>query len=201
MTLFGPGDELTFAFDETGRLRIAVPEEQLPLAAFLYTDAQSDAHAVGELAGLLRRAQREAKTWLGNGCSVDLTGDVAVLDSLYGTWPRATFPQPVFWSALEGLQRFLGESGGAAPTTGVTRAATEYRNLKNGRFCFVDRTYFPSDWSPAAITEAGTRAWAAGETLRDPATGAWSGSFGGLEIAGYYRPSTGEPLTYFPVLR
>ncbi|MEV4604318.1 EndoU domain-containing protein [Amycolatopsis sp. NPDC049253] len=199
MVLFGTGDSLAFAFDESRRLRISAPADQLPLAAFLYTDAQADAHTVGQLVGLLRRAQREAKTWLGNGTSVVFTGDRVELESLYGTWPRAVFPQQVFFAALESLHRFLLSSGASPAETGITRKASEYRNLKNGRFSFVDHTYFPPDWTPEAVSAAGTAAWSSPDVLRDPATGAWSGTFADLEIAGYHNPETGEVLTYFPV--
>ncbi|WIX83960.1 EndoU domain-containing protein [Amycolatopsis carbonis] len=87
----------------------------------------------------------------------------------------------------------------APAETGITRKASEYRNLKNGRFSFVDHTYFPPDWTPEAVSAAGTAAWSSPDVLRDPATGAWSGSFADLEIAGYHNPATGEVLTYFPV--
>ncbi|WP_434533285.1 hypothetical protein [Amycolatopsis carbonis] len=49
------------------------------------------------------------------------------------------------------------------------------------------------------MSAAGTAAWSSPDVLRDPATGAWSGSFADLEIAGYHNPATGEVLTYFPV--
>ncbi|MEW2505381.1 EndoU domain-containing protein [Amycolatopsis sp. NPDC047767] len=199
MVLFGTGDSLTFAFDESRRLRISAPPGQLPLAAFLYTDAQADAATVGQLIGLLRRAQREAKTWLGNGTSVTFTGEDVGLESLYGTWPHTVVPQHVFFAALESLHRFLLASGATPAETGITRRASEYRNLKNGRFTFVDHTYFPPDWTPEAVSAAGTAAWSSPDVLRDPATGAWSGTFADLEIAGYHNPATGEVLTYFPV--
>ncbi|WP_434533284.1 hypothetical protein [Amycolatopsis carbonis] len=115
MVLFGTGDSLTFAFDESRRLRISAPADQLPLAAFLYTDAQADAHTVGQLVGLLRRAQREAKTWLGNGTSVAFTAEGVVLESLYGTWPPTVVPQQVFFTAIEPLHRFLLVSGAPRP--------------------------------------------------------------------------------------
>lgn len=198
------GDSITFAFDEFRRLRISAPQKYLPLAAFLRTDLQPDLAVLDQRVGLLRRAQREAKTWLGNGCSVDLVKDAVLLESLYGTWPPVEIPQASFWPVLERLRGFLVSTAGQPrPPAGrfdLTRMVTEYRNPRTGRFCFVDHTYFPRDWTEQNVAYVGQQAWQSPQVIRDETTGTWSGLWRTLEVAGYYNVHTGEALSYFPVL-
>jgi hypothetical protein len=64
----------------------------------------------------------------------------------------------------------------------------------------VDHTFFPPDWSPEAVRAAAEGAWQGEDACFDVRTGAWSGLWRGLELAGYFDPDTGSVLTYFPVL-
>jgi hypothetical protein len=204
--MFGIGDAITFTFDEFRRLRISAPEAHLPLAAWLHTDVQPNISAIDQLTGLLRRAQAEQRTWLGNGCSLDLINDVVLLESLYDRWPRLVLPQSQFWPVLEGLRGFL-VSTAQEPSLQrpedypeVSRDTTDHRNPNTGRLSYLDHTYFPRTWSTQDVIRAGEGAWQSPQLVRDERTGAWSGIWGNLELAGYYDPATGQALTYFPVL-
>ncbi|RZQ61926.1 EndoU domain-containing protein [Amycolatopsis suaedae] len=204
--MFGIGDEITFTYDEFRRLRISVPEELLPLAAFLHTDVQPNIAAMDDFAGFVRLAQAEQRTWLGNGCALDLVNDVVLLESLYDRWPRLTIPASLFWPVLEGLRGFLISSAQAprlqrpAGYPAVTRATTEFNHPDSGRVSYVDHTYFPRTWTREDVIRAGEGAWQSPQLVTDEKTGAWSGMWGNLELAGYHDPATGQALTYFPVL-
>ncbi|WP_231648706.1 EndoU domain-containing protein [Saccharothrix sp. NRRL B-16348] len=204
--MFGIGDSIEFTFDGQRRLRVSVPADYLPLAAWLTTDAQPHLSGLDHLVGLIRHCQREGRTLVGNGCSVDLVNDVVLLESSYGRWPRAVIPESLFWPVLEGLHGFMA---GAArePTLArpadypeVFRATTEHQDSGAARPVVVDHTYFPLDWTNEDVMAAGEGAWQSPETIRDPHTGTWSGVWRNLELAGYYDPGTGEALTYFPVI-
>ncbi|WP_039923736.1 hypothetical protein [Amycolatopsis decaplanina] len=204
--MFGVGEAVIFTFDEDRRLRISVPEEHLPLAAWLHTDVQPNIAAIDGLAGVLKRAETEQRTWLGNGCSLDLINDLVLLESRYGRWPRQVVPQSFFWPVLEGLRSFLvttAQEPALQRPPGypdVRRAVTEERDPGSGRVSYVDFTYFPPTWTKDDVIRAAEGAWQSPELVQDEKTGAWSGKWGELELAGYYDPATGEALTYFPVL-
>ncbi|MFD0206046.1 MULTISPECIES: EndoU domain-containing protein [Saccharothrix] len=204
--MFGIGDSIEFTFDEHRRLRVSVPADYLSLAAWLTTDAQPHLSGLDHLVGLLRHCQREGRTLVGNGCSVDLVNDVVLLESSYARWPRAVIPDSLFWAVLEGLHGFMA---GAArePTLArpadypeAFRATTEHQDSGAARPAVVDHTYFPLNWTVEEVMEAGEGAWQSRELIRDPHTGTWSGMWRNLELAGYYDPETGEALTYFPVI-
>jgi len=204
--MFGIGEEIGFSFDEYRRLRISVPEEYLPLAAWLHTDAQPNVAELDKLAALLERSKAEQRSWLGNGCSLDLINDLVLLESLYDRWDRLVLPASLFWPVLQGLRDFLvstAQEPGLRRPEGypeVFRATTEYRNPETGRLSYVDHTYYPLSWSEEDVARAGDGAWQSEALVVDERTGAWSGIWGGLEIAGYCDPATKTVQTYFPVL-
>jgi hypothetical protein len=204
--MFGIGDSIEFTFDAHRRLRVSAPADHLPLAAWLTTDAQPHLYGLDHLVGLLQHCQREGRTLMGNGCSVDLVNNLVLVESLYGRWPRAVIPDSLFWPVLEGLHRFLVGAAQepilARPTDypEAFRATTEYQDPGAPRPVVVDHTYFPLDWTVEEVVAAGEGAWQSPETVCDPHTGTWSGMWRNLELAGYYDPGTGEALTYFPVI-
>ncbi len=81
----------------------------------------------------------------------------------------------------------------------VSRQAT-LRETPAGPAALVDHTYFPREWSEQDVRAAGEGAWNSPEALYDEQTGAWSGLWHGLELAGYFDPAAGTVQTYFPVL-
>ncbi|RKT84499.1 EndoU nuclease [Saccharopolyspora antimicrobica] len=204
--MFGIGDSIHFTFDEHRRQRISVPEPFLPLAAWLHTDVQPNLAALDGLIEQLRHCRQIERRLLGNGCSIDFVNDVVLLESLYRTWQRCVIPQSLFWPVLDGLRNFLigtaAEPGLARPAglPEPTRMTTEVPARNNQSPHLVDHTYFPVSWSEQEVAQAGDGAWASPELIYDQATGAWSGMWRGMELAGYYDVATGEALTYFPVL-
>lgn len=204
--MFEIGEEVGFAFDEQRRLRISVPEAYLPLAAWLYTDAQPNLQALDGLGELLRQCRQVGRTLLGNGCSVTFVDELVVLESLYERWPRTAVPEKFFWMVLVSLRNFLMATSTAQELARpeeypvVTRALSELEPPGGGPKVLVDHTYFPVEWSEREVREAGEGAWQSAECVLHAATGVWSGMWRGLELAGYYNPDTGEAQVYFPVL-
>ncbi|GAB3002785.1 EndoU domain-containing protein [Amycolatopsis acidiphila] len=204
--MFDIGESVSLAFDEQRRLRVMVPQEYLPLAAWLYTDAQPNISVLDQLGAALQQCRGEERTLVGNGCLVDFVNDVVVLESRYGVWPRKVLPQSVFWPVLNGLRSFLvgtaGQPALARPADYPLAVARVFeQQADDGRKPFlVNYTYFPPEWSDEEVREAGTGAWQSPTVVRDEATGVWSGMWRGLELAGYFQPRTGEVLTYFPVV-
>lgn len=200
------GDTIGLAFDDHRRLRIMAPEELLPLAAWLYTDAQPNLSVLDQLGATLRRCRTDELTLVGNGCMIDFVKDLVILESRYDRWPRKVLPQSVFWSVLNGLRSFLEATAGQpgldrpegyplAPVRHFEDSAEDMRKP----FC-VSHTYFPVDWTADDVREAGQGAWTSPTVLRDETTGLWSGMWRELELAGYFDPSTGAVQTYFPVV-
>ncbi|WP_181776253.1 EndoU domain-containing protein [Amycolatopsis pittospori] len=200
------GESIGLAFDDHRRLRIMAPEDLLPLAAWLYTDAQPNLSVLDQLGATLQRCRTEERTLVGNGCMIDFVNDVVVLESRYDRWPRKVLPQSVFWSVLNGLRSFLDATAGQpglgrpdgyplAPVRHFEDSAEDMRKP-----FFVSHTYFPTEWTADDVRAAGQGAWTSPTVLRDEKTGLWSGIWRDLELAGYFDPSTGEVLTYFPVI-
>ncbi|WIX83011.1 EndoU domain-containing protein [Amycolatopsis carbonis] len=203
---FDIGESVSLAFDDQRRLRIMVPRELLPVAAWLYTDAQPNIAVLDRLGATLQRCRSEERTLVGNGCQVDFVNNIVVLESRYGRWPRKIVPQSVFWPVLNGLRSFLVA---AAADPALARPADyplavprifEERPDGGQKPYFVDYTYFPPEWSGEEVRAAGNGAWQSPTAVRDLETGVWSGMWRGLELAGYFDPATGEVLTFFPVI-
>ncbi|NKQ56901.1 EndoU domain-containing protein [Amycolatopsis sp. K13G38] len=206
MSLFGVADSVAMSFDEHRRLRIVAPEQYLPLAAWLYTDVQPNLAVLDELAAVLRRCRQEERKYVGNGCSLDFVNNLVLLESRYETWERVVVPQSVFWPVLSGFRQFLASTAHLPllerepDYPEALRIRTDEHADGAPRPAVLDHTYFPRDWSEREVSEAGAGAWQSPGCLRDEATGAWSGMWRGLELAGYFDLATGEPLTYFPVI-
>lgn len=204
--LFGVGTSIEMAFDARRRLRIIAPEHLIPLAAWLYTDVQPNIAGLDEFGKALQRCRAEESTLVGNGCNVDFVNDLVLVENRFGTWTRQVVPQHVFWSIFGSFRSFLVATAQApvlrrpAGYPPALRLTAE-RPLDDGdKPVLVNHTYFPVDWSIAEVRQAGDGAWQSEEVLRDRLTGAWSGMWRGLELAGYYDVGTGEVLTYFPVV-
>ncbi|GAA3536827.1 hypothetical protein GCM10022222_20700 [Amycolatopsis ultiminotia] len=200
------GDDLSLSFDEHRRLRIRAPREYLPLAAWLYTDAQPNLAALDGLGQLLEQCRGAELTLIGNSCLVDFVNDLVLLESRYDLWPRAVLPQRDFWAALNGFRRYLVDNAGQPL---LTRPADYPEALRytfghtaedSGKHYLVDQTYFPSSWSADEVRAAADGAWASPDVVLDEQTGVWSGMWRNLEIAGCYEPAEREVLTYFPVI-
>lgn len=203
---FDLGEAVSLAFDDQRRLRIMTPPEFLPLAAWLYTDAQPNISVLDQLGAALQRCRAEERTLVGNGCLLDFVNDVVVLESRYGRWPRKIVPQSVFWPVLNGLRSFLVATAGQpalARPAGYPLAVPRLfeQQADDGRKPFlVNYTYFPPDWSDDEVRAAGNGAWKSPTVVRDEVTGVWSGMWRDLELAGYFDPATGEVQTFFPVI-
>ncbi|MEV6905032.1 EndoU domain-containing protein [Amycolatopsis sp. NPDC051372] len=132
--------------------------------------------------------------------------ELVLLENRYETWPRHVVPQRAFWSVLRGFRAFLATTvhtpalARPADYPVVLRMTTERQPGSGGKPVFINHTYFPADWTVDEVRQAGDGAWRSEEALRDEKTGAWSGVWRGLELAGYYNVGTGEVLTYFPVI-
>lgn len=203
---FDIGDSVSLVFDRHRRLRIMTPREYLPLAAWLYTDAQANSSVLDQLGAALERCRREDRTLIGNGCTIDFLNDVVVLESRYGRWPRKVLPQSVFWPVFNGLRSFLAASAGqpelARPANyplAVSRVFEEKPDDGSKSF-LVNYTYFPPTWSEDEVRSAGNGAWQSPTAVRDAETGLWSGMWRGLELAGYFDPENGDVQTFFPVI-
>ncbi|MGW4490110.1 EndoU domain-containing protein [Amycolatopsis sp. NPDC004368] len=203
---FELGETVSVGVDQHRRLRIMVPKEFLPLAAWLYTDAQPNISVLDQLGGALEDCRRRGMTMIGNGCTLDFLNDLVVLESRYGRWSRCVVPQSVFWPVLNGLRSFLI---GTAKYSGLARPADyplaavrifEVHPDDGAKPFVVNYTYFPPEWSEDEVRAAGNGAWQSETAVRDPETGVWSGMWRGLELAGYFDPKTGEVQTYFPVV-
>lgn len=204
--MFEIGESVSLAFDQRRRLRVMAPEEYLPLAAWLHTDAQPNSSALDQLVRVLQWCRQEEWTLVGNGCVLDFVRDVVVLESRFGTWPRTVVPQSAFWPVLDGMRAFLAGTATApglvrpAGYPDVRRVATERQRPDDGKRYLLDHTCFPVEWTPEQVREAGDGAWRSADLLRDPTTGTWSGMWRDLVLAGYFDRATGEVLTYFPVI-
>jgi hypothetical protein len=204
--MFTIGDSVAMSFDALRRLRIMVPEQYLPLAAWLHTDVQPNLASLDQLVGMLQRCRQEERTLIGNGCTVDFINDLVLLENRFGIWPRQVVPQDVFWPVLRGMRAFLVDM---ARSFGLARPvnyppsvrATIPQQLEDVRKpVFVTLTYFPPNWSTRQVQEAGAGAWASPELIADQTTGAWSGVWRDMEVAGDYNVATGEALNVFPVI-
>jgi hypothetical protein len=204
--MFGTGTSIALSFDAQRRLRIIAPENHLPLAAWLHTDVQPNLASLNEFIAVLQRARQEERTLVGNGCTVDFVNDLVLLESRYETWPRQVVPQNVFWPVVQGLRAFLANTARAPflqrppGYPAALRMTSEHLVEGIPKPVFVNYTYFPREWSVEEVTQAGEGAWHSAELVADPATGTWSGMWRGVELAGYYDVTTGEVLTYFPVI-
>jgi hypothetical protein len=209
--MFSTGEEIAFGFDEWRRLRITVLPDYRPLAAWLHTDVQPNLAVVDGLGRLLGQAEQSVVTVHGNGCRVRFRPADVVIDSQFGRWPPLAVPRSLFWPVLSGLRSFLADfladaESAANPAEPELPGARPFRRAEwrtppdGGPPALVDHTYFPPDWSEADVRAAGQGAWRSAEALFDEPTGTWSGLWHDLELAGYYDPATGSPLTYFPVL-
>ena len=204
--LFGLGTSIAMSFDVQRRLRIIAPENLISLAAWLYTDVQPNIAGLDELEKVLRRCWAEERTLVGNGCNVDFVNDLVLLENRFGTWARQVVPQHVFWSVFQGFRAFLVATAHApvlvrpAGYPQALRMTMDQRLDDGGKRVLVNYTYFPADWPVDEVKQAGNGAWQSRDALRDNRTGAWSGTWRGLELAGYFDVGTGEVLTYFPII-
>jgi hypothetical protein len=204
--VFTTADEITFGFDEWRRLTITMLPAYRPLAAWLHTDVQPNLAALDTFVGVLGQADRDGMVVNGNGCAVAFPAEHIMLTSLYDHWSPLSVPRALFWPALTGLRAFVAEVRGARglarPLDYPLVSRDVYRHVppEGGPPVLVDHTYFPRHWSPELVREAGEGAWRSQEAWYDSETGAWSGLWRGLEVAGYFDPATGSPQTYFPVL-
>lgn len=204
--MFTTSDDITFGFDEWHRLRIGMLASYRPLAAWLHTDVQSNLAAVDTYIELLRRAQQDGITVNGNGCYVTFERDHITVASRYGRWTPLAVPEGLFWQVLNGLRGFLagiqGAPGLARPGDrhDVTRTATLRHPANGGPPQLVDHTHFPKEWTKDMIREAGKAAWQSEQARYDMETGAWSGLWQGMELAGYYDPDQRKIQTYFPIM-
>lgn len=204
--MFEIGDSVAMSFDARRRLRIMTPEKYLPLAAWLHTDVQPNLAALDELVAVLQRCRQQERTLIGNGCTVDFVNDLVLLESRYDTWPRQVVPQDVFWPVLQGMRAFLVTTARFSALTRpadyppAVRTTTEHRIEDVRKPVFVNHTYFPPNWSIEEVREASTAAWGSPDLVADQTTGAWSGMWRGMEVAGYYDVSTGEAFAVFPVI-
>jgi hypothetical protein len=204
--MFIDDDGITFGFDQWRRLRMTMLPGYRPLAAWLYTDVQPNLFAFDSFLDLLVQAERNAGTVQGNGCWVEFRPADVVLVSLYDRWSPLAVPRELFWPVLAGLHDFLSRTAKAPDLARppdypvISRQANWRQPPDHGRPVLVDHTYFPREWSEQDVREAGEGAWRSAEALYDEHTGAWSGLWRGVELAGYYDPDTGRVQTYFPVL-
>ncbi|MBB4686987.1 hypothetical protein [Amycolatopsis jiangsuensis] len=205
-TPFQVDDAVSLSFDEHRRLRIRAPREYLPLAAWLYADAQPNLAALDGLGQLLEQSRGEQLTLVGNSCLVDFVNDLVLLESRYDLWPRTVLPQQVFWTVVNGFRRYLADNAGQPLLTrpagypDAQRYTFRHTSDEDGKQYLVDQTYFPRSWSPEEVRAAADGAWASPELVLDEQTGVWSGMWRGLEIAGCYHSGEREVLTYFPVI-
>ncbi|KAA2258111.1 hypothetical protein F0L68_24355 [Solihabitans fulvus] len=208
--MFGIDDRIVFTFDEWRRLRVTAPAPLLPLAAWLCTDAQPNVAALDAFVGQLQTAARAPDPRLrmvqGNGGVVAFEPGGVRLDSLYDRWETLFLPADLFWPVLTGLRQFLvgtaREPGLGRPAgyPTIERAATWLELAGGAGAVLVNRTSFPREWSGNEVVEAGQGAWQSAELIADETTGAWSGLWRGMEIAGYYDTVSNQPLVYFPVI-
>ncbi len=61
-----------------------------------------------------------------------------------------------------------------------------------------DTTFFPDSWSEPQVKAAVQEAWNDPSGTRNSSGRAWTGQGGGIQISGYYDPTTGEFRTAFP---
>ncbi|GAA0616538.1 hypothetical protein GCM10010174_38130 [Kutzneria viridogrisea] len=204
--MFDTGEEISFGYDQWHRLRITMVPDYRPLAAWLHTDVQPNLAALDQFSRVLRQAASNRETVNGNGCWIDFQPAGVLIGSLYDRWQPLPVPEALFWPVLSGLRAFLLNSAAdpalARPDgyPAVGRMTTHRTPPTGGRPALVDRTHFPPDWSAQEVQEAATGAWHSAEARYDEQTGAWSGLWRDLELAGYYDPATGAVHTYFPVL-
>ncbi|AOS65116.1 EndoU domain-containing protein [Actinoalloteichus hymeniacidonis] len=204
--MFETTDEsIRFDFDDSRRLRIAMVDGLLPIAAWLHTDVQANLAGLESFGTLLTTAKAGGHTINGNGCAVRFEHGEVVLESLYDRWEPLRFSEDLLVAILTGLRAFLRDSAAdprlarAANFPEPTRMVTTH-GRDDGSTVLIDHTYFPQAWSPMQVQVAADAAWASDDFLFDEVTGVWSGTHEGLEFAGYYDPKTGVPQMYFPVV-
>ncbi|WP_031470495.1 EndoU domain-containing protein [Sciscionella sediminilitoris] len=199
--MFDISEGIRFTLDEHPRLRLSVPVELRPLAAWLHTDAQANHGVLVEFGKGLRAAQLSGTQIIGNGWVIRPAPEGIELLPRYTGMDSFYVPDGVLWPVLEGIQGLLGgidqqlRAEFPAPAHQVLRSVSREPDGS-----LRDHTYFPQALSERAVAEAGQQAWQSEETLIDESTGAWSGFWQGMEIAGYYDPASGQVQSYFPVM-
>lgn len=212
-SLFRTGDRLAFARDEWGRLRLTVPEDRLPFAAWLHGDVQANLSLADVYRSHLEAARAQPELSMrrvrGNGCQVSFwENDWVELASVYERWAPAWILVSELFAMFDAWAGYLTAEARAGwsrpePLPAVYRGTVAFTNPETGTVGeqnVVDHTFFPDDWGEEDVVAAGRQAWESGAFAADLTTGAWSGMAGSLEIAGYLHPESWRVDTFYPVI-